>query len=207
MDLMGMLPGNQYAGEKHVVDFQGAVQKALEHVGKDYDDLLLQLRVSTATWGLRHWEDAYGLATDYKKPDGLRRDRVIAKIRGQKTTTLDRLKSVVESFLTPDMPVEIRELFEQYLLDITISNIPLARDYRADILAAVKEVIPAHLGFCFTVETAQTTCPLYIGGGVTMAYMQTILPERQLTYDFWTDGQIKAAAANITYTVLPPLAT
>lgn len=206
MDLMSMLPWDIYPKETHVADFQKAVQTPLEKLKADWDDLFLQLRVSTATWGLRSWEEAYGIDTDYRQSEESRRNRVIAKMRGQGTTTPEKLRRVVESFLGPDMSADVKELFEKYIVEITICGTQSRKDYRQDVLAAVREIMPAHLGLYFTTESKMGT-DIYVGGGVRMGYMQTILPERKLTYDFRTDEKIKAAAANITYTVLPLMAT
>lgn len=205
MDLMNMLPRNQYRQEKHVEDFQSAVGKALGRLYDDYKDLFNQLRVSTSTWGLRHWERAYGIETDYSKPDDLRRSRVIAKMRGAQTTTVQRLKRVIESFLTPDIPVEVEEIFSKYIVSVTISELPAGRDLSGDIHEAVRDVIPAHLGLWLETQTP-LSCPVYFTGAAPLSYAQTVLPEYKLTYDFRANEEIKAAAANIAYTVMPPLA-
>ena len=62
------------------------------------EDLVEQCFVSTATWGLIRWEEVFGIATNMSLSYEQRREIIMAKIRGQGTTTAEMIKDVAEAF-------------------------------------------------------------------------------------------------------------
>ncbi len=97
MALIDMLPPN-YSGSTEATEFQGALNTQTEKLMDTKDDLLLQLHVATATWGLALWEKALGLDIDVSKEYEYRRSRVESKLRSQGVTTKAMIQNVATSF-------------------------------------------------------------------------------------------------------------
>lgn len=177
------------------------IQGALDETGVFLDN---QYILSCNKKGIARYESMMGVYPDAR--DTL--ERRILRVYVKWTDYLPYTRRALEGRLAALCGADGYELHIDYArrsLDINLFQ--KALDYWEDVLVMLRQMIPANMGIVRSSTTDALVCPLYVGGAVTMAYMQTILPERQLTYDFWTDEQIKAAAANITYTVLPPLAT
>lgn len=148
MQLMDYLP-ERYAASKETVTFQEALQPELDLVWRSRSDLLLQLDPRTATWGLSLWETAFGLPTDESRDIEYRRTRVIAKLRGNGTTTVALIKSVSESFSNGE--VDVVEFFSEYRLEIRfVGTIGLPPNLD-DLEATLDEILPAHLDWDFVI--------------------------------------------------------
>ena len=79
-------------------------------------DTLAQLWVDTAPWGLDLWEQALGLPAGRPMEAKRRRARVLAKVKGTGSTTVERLMGIAAAFSTS--AVEIVERFDQYRFEI-----------------------------------------------------------------------------------------
>lgn len=128
-------------------------------------DAAQQMLVSTATWGLALWEDAYGLDTDESRPLDVRRSSVAARIRGTGIPTVERIKEIV-SVLTGSN-VEVTEDYGNYTVRIKATvGIDSPPDLGA-IYAALAPIIPAHLAWSYTITLrAETIHRLYTGFAV-----------------------------------------
>lgn len=141
-------------------------------------DFLTQCNVTTATWGLELWERQMGLATDVTKDVSFRRSRVISKLRGTGTVTVELLKSVVESFVNGS--VEIIEDPGNYHFDIKFVGVFGIPQNMGDLTAAINEIKPAHLtyGYLYTLRTWQMV--LYLTWQEASQYTWRQLREGQL---------------------------
>lgn len=149
MNLFQHLPQDQYNQEPSIVEFQQAIEKEGVALGYAVEDFFLQLSPHTATWGLSFYEEEYGIQPDEQKPLTLRRERLLAKMRGRGTTSKSLLKIVTSSFYNGE--VEIREHSEENwfeLIFISHDGIPERLD---DLKEIISEIVPAHLGFEFTI--------------------------------------------------------
>ena len=128
---------------------------------EDKDFTIAQLFPSTASgWGLELWERAWGIPVDRTQTDQRRRERILAKVKGTGTTTLEVLRGIAESFSL--YPVEVVE--EPALYRFVIWYIGTIREvaHQEDLKAAVNELKPAHLAW--EVKYRQTwTLPAYTG--------------------------------------------
>ncbi|OME86932.1 hypothetical protein BK120_08390 [Paenibacillus sp. FSL A5-0031] len=75
-------------------------------------DVLAQMYVDTATWGLARWERIFNLATDVSKPIDQRRSVIKSRARGAGTVTKALIKEVAESFQNGE--VEVTEYNRNY---------------------------------------------------------------------------------------------
>lgn len=146
MALIDFLPPN-YKESEPDIQIQSALNAQVEKLMETKDDLLLQLNVQTATWGLDLWEKALGLTTDASKPLDFRRSRIESKLRSQGVTTKIMIQNVAESF--SNGIVEIIEHPERYSFDIKFVSTLGVPSNMDDLIAAIEEIKPAHLAYSF----------------------------------------------------------
>lgn len=146
MALMDLLP-EWYRKSPQVVELQGAFDHWAEALAAARDELLAQLNVATATWGLELWERDLGLDTDVSRPLEYRRARIMSKLRGLGTTTKSMIQNVAESFTNGE--VAIIEYSRENRFEVKFVGtlgIPPNLD---DLTAAINEIKPAHLAYSF----------------------------------------------------------
>ncbi|HHY52076.1 MAG TPA: DUF2313 domain-containing protein [Clostridiales bacterium] len=146
MELMELLPPQCYNGEEHMEELQAALGRQVEEARKARDDLFLQGRPSTATWGLANYEREYGIIPDPAKPLKQRLALWRAKRRGHGTTTVEVIRGMAQSAFGGEAMVTERP--GQYLVEIKTIGTSLAN--REDFQTAVSEIIPAHLAVKYT---------------------------------------------------------
>ncbi|MBO8158819.1 MAG: YmfQ family protein [Thermosyntropha sp.] len=108
------------------------------------EDVLKQFYVETATeTGLALWEQMLGLSSYAGKPLDQRRSRIISKLRGMGTVTVNLIKNVAESYVYGTVEVtEHPELYSFTVKFVDPRGIPPNLD---DVKAAIEEIKPAHL--------------------------------------------------------------
>lgn len=146
MNLIDLLPAF-YAGSAEVKDIQGALQFWSDTVRSDRDDLMAQLNVLTATWGLNSWEKALGIETDSSRPLDFRRTRVMSKLRGSGTTTAPMIEGIAKAFSNGE--VEIIEHNGGYRFEIKFTGVRGVPPNMDDLSSAIEEIKPAHLAYSF----------------------------------------------------------
>lgn len=144
MDLIELLPG-RLLNSKEVLDFENAINSIMKMAENEKDELFKQFNLETATWSLDIWEKQYGIKTDATKDYSLRRSRVMSKMRGTGTTTVEMIKNVAESFVNG--LVEIVEHNEQYKFDIKMMSVIGIPPNMEDLKDAIEELKPAHLAY------------------------------------------------------------
>lgn len=121
----------------------GAEGAEFDQVRTSIEDILKQLYVETATWGLDLWEQMLGLSSYAGKPVDQRRSRIISKLRGYGTVTVSLIKNVAESYVYGTVEVtEHPELYSFTVKFVDPRGIPPNLD---DLKAAIEEIKPAHL--------------------------------------------------------------
>lgn len=111
------------------------------------DDLLLQFRVSTATWGLREWERICGIPTDTSKTLGERRSNVKARLRGAGVVTAGHIKNVADGYYGGE--TEIIEKPSEYTVVIKFTSSYGVPTNLTDLQSVLREIIPAHLAIAY----------------------------------------------------------
>lgn len=119
----------------------------IERLNNEIKDVLDQLFIDSATWGLSRWEYICGITTDEAKPYEERRAVIKSKLRGAGTSTVTLIKEVAEAYDggTVDV-VENNADYEVIITFIDTRGVPTNLD---DIKRALTEIIPAHLGIRF----------------------------------------------------------
>ena len=113
---------------------------------KDYvEDLNNNLYVKTATWGLDLFEEELGLATDESISYEERRERILAKKRGNGTTTKAMIKNTAEAFSGGE--VEVIENFNDYSFVVKFVGVKGIPKNLTLFKNMIEEIKPAHLNY------------------------------------------------------------
>lgn len=121
----------------------GTIAEDLALAGANDDDIILQLDIETATWGLDIWEKTLGLSTFADKPLSQRRERIKSKLRGHGTVNADLLKAVAESY--DGGTIEVINSWATYQVTLKFISTLGTPANVADLQAAIDDIKPAHL--------------------------------------------------------------
>lgn len=151
--LLEMLP-DHFSRLKQVRVIAKAEGAQFDKLDAAVDDLLNQGFVSTATWGLRFWEERYKLPildnTNYEE----RRHRILAKKRSNKANLLEILRAIEPS---------IELAWGPLILPFTIN---FGGDYYdfGELIRVIEEEKPSHLTYSFTIKPAGYTVRAEVAG-------------------------------------------
>ncbi len=124
-------------------DFFQQDAEQLNIAAQDRLDLLRQMFVDTATWGLKYWEIFLGIPVDETISVEIRRASVKAKIQACKVLTVERLRALFESF---GFQVEsLIEDYPQYRIQVRTNDAPKQYPELMAFAKALQVVFPAHL--------------------------------------------------------------
>lgn len=162
IDILRYLPDFLQDSEtfKEVADAHSAEHKIqLEKL----EDLFKQCFVSTATWGLVLWESELDLDTKESDTYEVRRQRIWNKLQSKQTSTLQFMTNLLNKYTTTK-DGSINEIYDQYKLEYYIQDGSITS--WKDLLEAIQQWKPAHLGFYFITHTDLGE-ELYFGGVVS----------------------------------------
>jgi len=114
-----------------------------DKVSQALNEALNQFFVRTATWGLDSWENELGLPPDPSLTDAQRQDRIVSRLRGFGTATITVVKSVAQAF--DKGAIDVAEDYPGYKVIIYFVDTTGIPSNLADMQAAVRAVVPAHL--------------------------------------------------------------
>ena len=109
------------------------------------EDLIKNLYVKTATWGLDLFEEELGLTTDKSISYEERRERILAKKRGNGTTTKAMIKNTAEAFSGGE--VEVVENFNDYSFVVKFVGVKGIPKNLTLFKNMIEEIKPAHLNY------------------------------------------------------------
>ncbi|RXI57231.1 XkdT-like protein [Clostridium tetani] len=169
-----------------------AQEKELDNINLDINDLVKQCFVSTATWGLDYWEEFLNINIDKSKSIQERRSNILAKLRGQGTTTVETIKEIAQAYADN---VEVTEDNPNYAFYINLESF---RGYPFNLNSLYKNIIeikPAHLECKY--KLTSTTKNKFRIATITM-YAETITVYPYNPKEIALKGQIKLALGNNT---------
>ena len=108
-------------------------------------DWLEQLTIDTATWGLKYWEQAYGVTPQITDTVEERRGRVKAKMRSPQTVTAAMLENLTDSYINGQSVVT--ELPRQHKVQIQFNGDYGIPSNLESLTAALLEVLPSHVTY------------------------------------------------------------
>ena len=127
----------------------GAAAGILWALGEAFRDCVLdwleQLTIDTATWGLKYWEQAYGVTPQITDTVEERRGRVKAKMRSPQTVTAAMLENLTDSYINGQSVVT--ELPRQHKVQIQFNGDYGIPSNLESLTAALLEVLPSHVTY------------------------------------------------------------
>lgn len=169
MNLVDLLPYRLQSAP--VVDFENAIQPAMDKLEAAFWAMADNIIVDTATDWLPLWEWAYGLTGTGTIE--ARRAAVKAKMRGAATTTEELIRSVARAYSDsePDLIVDNPKYSFYLYLYSNVGDTPEDLD---NLRRVIEEIKPAHLAFEIYLQVDAAEQNLYYGG----------LVEVMKTYEF-----------------------
>ena len=143
-DLLEYLP-SFYHNSDVIKSFMESNSIEVDTLKAYIEDLSKNLYVKTATWGLDLFEEELGLVTDKSISYEERRERILAKKRGNGTTTKKMLKNTAEAFSGGE--VEIIENFEDYSFIVKFVGVLGIPNNLTLFKNMIEEIKPAHLNY------------------------------------------------------------
>ena len=144
MNLIDMLP-SFYHYSDFVKSCMSSQSIERNFIKESIDDLVNNLYVDTATWGLDYFEEELGLKTDKTKTYEERRERIKAKKRGNGTTTIKMIKDTALAFECGE--VEVTEMYNDYMFKLKFTSEKGRPKNLEDFKNAIDEIKPAHLAY------------------------------------------------------------
>lgn len=144
MNLLDMLPPF-YHNSTFVKACMSSQNVERNFIKESIEDLVNNLYVDTATWGLDYFEEELGLKTDKSKSYEERRERILAKKRGNGTTTKAMIKNTAEAFSGGE--VDIIENFNDYSFIVKFVGVKGVPKNLALFKQMLEEIKPAHLNY------------------------------------------------------------
>jgi uncharacterized protein YmfQ (DUF2313 family) len=145
-DLYGYLP-QEYADYRESRAIIKAEAAEFEALNSAISDVLDQLFIDTATWGLTNWEQMSGIPVNEAKPIAERRSLIKAKRRGTGVVTSALIQNVINSYSGGD--VQVTEDMPNYTIKIKfVSNLGTPTNM-PDIQQVIRDIVPAHLAITY----------------------------------------------------------
>lgn len=111
------------------------------------EDVIDQCFLTTATWGLSRWEQVFAIETNLSLTYEQRREILLAKIRGQGTTTKEMIKETAAAFSGGD--VDVIEDNPNSLFIVRFIGIKGTPRNMQAFISMMEEIKPAHLAYRF----------------------------------------------------------
>ena len=164
MNLVDLLPYRLQSAP--VVDFENAIQPAMDKLEAAFWTMADNIIVDTATDWLPLWEWAYGLTGTGTIE--ARRAAVKAKMRGAATTTEELIRSVARAYSDsePDLIVDNPKYSFYLYLYSNVGDTPEDLD---NLRRVIEEIKPAHLAFEIYLQIEAGGMTNYYGGVVQTA--------------------------------------
>ena len=144
MNLIELLPFF-YENSEYVTSLMNAESKEIDLLQDSIDDLINNLFVTTATWGLDYFEEELGIISSANKSYEERREVILAKKRGNGTVNKKMIQNTAEAFSGGE--VDVIENNNDYSFTIKFSGTKGIPRNIEDFKAMIEEIKPAHLSF------------------------------------------------------------
>ena len=139
-EMIEYLP-SYYANSKQMNAIIQTEGSEFDEFKKGSDDVLDQLFVDTATWGLEKWERLCEIPTELSKPIDQRRSVVKSKLRGIGKVDVYLIKNVADAYTNADVIVS----FDGRIGIKFTSSLGIPPNIE-NLKKAIEEIKPAHLG-------------------------------------------------------------
>lgn len=146
IDLLNLIPPfiTELAEMYEMYISQGNEVGSLRH---SMEDVIDQCFIMTATWGLGRWEAVFGIVTNHSLSYEQRREVLVAKMRGQGTTTVQMIRDVAAAFSGGE--VEVTEDNPDHRFIVSFTSTKGIPENMQGFISMLEEIKPAHLAYEF----------------------------------------------------------
>lgn len=138
---------NYYKTSRVIDNLNNANSIELNSFNLKLDSILNQFFLNTADFTLDRWEKELGLEVNNNYNIDFRRSKIISKLRGQGTITINLIKSVSESFSNGE--VDVIENNPSYSFTIKFIGAKGIPPNLEDLKKSIDDIKPAHLGVIY----------------------------------------------------------
>lgn len=129
-------------------DIYNAHGKELDLLVEYNQDILNQLFVETATWGLSYWEEFFGLPVLINQDINIRRAKIRAHFASFGTVNKATIKRIANDFGFKD--VDIIEDYAPYIVKLIFDNSASSDVINInDLITTLRRMCPAHVDFMY----------------------------------------------------------
>lgn len=132
-----------YKNSEFMAVINNAVEAELERLQAERDKMKKEAIAETAEDYLEVWERSVALPSDTDLSVSQRQSRVVARLRQMDTTTVERVKIIVEAYANGE--VEVTENFSEYTVTVEFVGLLGRPDNMEGIIEQLNRLIPAHL--------------------------------------------------------------
>lgn len=148
---MSELPIRERVPEYHYASAQSrAIIESLDAAAQEakaaWQDVLAQLEIDTATWGIPLWEWQVGIETDNTRPLSSRRSAIKQRLLACGNTTAERIQELAKALTGYDACVVDNHDYS-FSLSFWGAENQLAEIDIKELTSIVEEIKPAHLRF------------------------------------------------------------
>ena len=148
----------------------------LDVIGASIEDLPYQSYVDTATWGLRYWEQLYGIETDETLSYEERRAEIHAIEAVGMPINPERIRMTLENITGRTWAIE--EINSEYRFLLTVYQGEDTVNWKR-IIAWLNKVKPAHLSYSFDIDIQER---LDLSVGIVVKDLKELSADEE-TYD------------------------
>ncbi|AJA42603.1 hypothetical protein phiCT453B_51 (endogenous virus) [Clostridium phage phiCT453B] len=127
---------------KEINDILDSQQAEFDKLNLTIEDIKKQCFICTATWGLVLWEEFLNITTDTSKSIRERRSNILARIRGQGTTTVEVIRDIAKAYADKVEVIEDNPNYAFYINLESYNGYPFNLD---SLYSNIEEIKPAHL--------------------------------------------------------------
>jgi hypothetical protein len=135
---------NYYKNSKVIENINNAYAKELTKSQEKIINTLKQFFLLDADTSLNLWEKEFGIKTNTNLSLEERRKRLLSKIRGLGTSTINQIKNICLSYVEDANVIECNEDYSFTIELISSVGYP---SFIMNLLEAIEEIKPAHLRF------------------------------------------------------------
>ena len=144
MNLINELPSFYHMSDMKSV--QDSLSKEAENVNLEISNVLKQMFVGSATFGLDKWEKMLGIPKNNNDIQ-TRRENIKAKMRSRGTTTLSAVKNICEAYSNGIVEIIVNHSDYSFVIDF-VGTIGIPRAF-AELDKIIEEIKPAHLAHSY----------------------------------------------------------
>lgn len=141
-----------YQQSKMYGQIQQGIALDLESLDLSNREIKSQIRVRTATWGLKYWEETLGIIVVEADSFEVRRSRILGQLRGIGNLSAELVHSIAQAFTSDIVNVSIDLATGEILVEF-IEDFPNTNDFKYQL----EEIIHAHLRFKYISRMKEET--------------------------------------------------